>query len=229
MAAVPADAEAFRLARGVHHRGRLLLQAGNDLVSVGLRQVAIRHRRVQTLRRRGYERVDELVDGLSLVLGDLRERLAAHERRTQLRLAEAEEGCGGVEVAAPVMAEATERGARTVEAGADEQRERGRGDAALHGVALLLCQQAVRHGGVDPVLQRLLECVAELGRVDAKLLGRIVHDCLALSLRRLAVGCHGGAGARDRKGRTGAGCDLRPLLHGLLLRVVSGSHCSTLV
>ena len=139
MAAVPADAEAFRLARGVHHRGRLLLQAGNDLVSVGLRQAAVGDCLIETLCRRGDERVDELVDGLSLVLGDLRERLAARECRTQLRLAEAEKGCGGVEVASPVMAEAAEeRGARTVEAGADEQREHGRGDAALHRVALLL-------------------------------------------------------------------------------------------
>ena len=125
-AVVPAEAEAFRLARGVHHRSRLLLQAGNDLVSVGLRQLAVRDRLIETLRRRGNERVDELVDRLALVLGDLRERLAALERRTELRLVQAEKGCGGVEVASPVMAEATERDARTVEAGADEERERGR-------------------------------------------------------------------------------------------------------
>ena len=65
-----------------------------------------------------------------------------------------------------------------------EEREVAGADPLLEPRALLLRKRAVLDRGVDAVLQRLLERVAQLARPDAELLGRVVDDRLTLLLRR---------------------------------------------
>ena len=69
------------------------------------------------------------------------------------------------------------------EAGAAEDRLRAVLDALLDRVGLLLGERARRHLRVDLVLERLLERVAELGRIDAERAGGVVDDRLAARLR----------------------------------------------
>ena len=82
------------------------------------------------------------------------------------------------------MAEVT---ARAAEAGAAEDRLRAVLDALLDRVALLLGELAGRHLRVDLILERLLERVAELGRVDPERAGGVVDDRLAARLRRIVL------------------------------------------
>src|SRR5205085_2601990 len=78
-------------------------------------------------------------------------------------------------------------------------------------------------GGVDPVLERLLQRRAERARRDAELLRRVVHDRLAVARRAEAVGRERGAAAGDRRGgrHTGADLQLELPVHLVSLRLVT--------
>jgi len=69
------------------------------------------------------------------------------------------------------------------EAGAAEEREVAGLDVLLQLLTLGFCEPTRGDGGVDPVLERLLERRAERAGRDAELLRRVVHHRLALLLR----------------------------------------------
>src|SRR3954453_10243323 len=80
---------------------------------------------------------------------------------------------------------AAHRAEPAAEAGSSRHQQRHVSgiDLRLDGVALLLAQPAGRHRGVDAVLVRLLESVAQLARLNAELSCRVLDDRLALGLR----------------------------------------------
>src|SRR6478672_1793767 len=152
-----------------------LLEVLRELVRLRLRQSTRADGCLQLFVRRGRHGVDESADALVLVLGDLRERLAARELRAQLRLGQAEVARRGVELAehpepVAVMAEPAE---------AEAEREVAGVDAGLQRIALLLRQLARRDRGVDLLLHGVLQRVRERARADAQLLRRVVDDGLA--------------------------------------------------
>src|SRR5262249_20577176 len=135
----------------------------------------------QLLLRAGDDCVHQSVDGLVLRLGDVGERLAALELRAKLRLRQAEIARRGIDA----RSEHVERAVHA-EAGAAEEREVAGLDVLLQLITLGFWQPTRGDGGVDPVLERLLERRAERAGRDAELLRRVVHHRLALLLRRAA-------------------------------------------
>ena len=144
----------------VHDRRRPLLQAGDDLVALRLGDPAGRDRLVEPLRRPRDDRRDQPVDGLALVLRDLRERVPVPKPQAQGVLADAEERSCDVEVAEAAVGEP----ARAGETGPAEEREVAALDPLLHRPPLRLGQPARLDRLVDPVLERLLERVGQLRR-----------------------------------------------------------------
>ena len=157
----------------------------------------------------GHERVDQAVDRLAVVLRDLRERFAALELGPKLILGQAEIGRGRVELAEEVAARA--EAVRE----AEEWHVAGL-DPRLELVALRLRDLARRDGCVYPVLERLLEGVAQGSGRNAELLRGIVDDRLALLLRRAElVGSDRAAPTGDRRGGDTARDELplQPSIH----------------
>src|SRR5262249_18480104 len=70
--------------------GDVLPDVAQELVGLSLRELAVLDGLVEVALGVGHQRVDEPVDGLLLILGDVRERLAALELRQKLGLTEAE-------------------------------------------------------------------------------------------------------------------------------------------
>src|ERR671936_214935 len=104
--------------------------------------------------------------------------------------------------------------------GSAEEREVAGVDPRLDRVSLVLCQQAVRDGGIDAILQRGLQRVAERARLHAELLGGVVDDSLTLLLRRSELGrCDRGPTAGDCDSSDDCGDELAfgVEIHGLLL------------
>ena len=132
---------------------------------------------VDPLRRSRDERLHEAALGLALLFGDLRQSLVG-ERLAKLRLRQAEI-CGRVaqEVELPYAAEAAIEVRPAV---AEEKRDVGRPQSLLHHLGLLFGKPAGVDGLVEPVLQRLVQCVGERVGLDSELCRRVVDDRLAL-------------------------------------------------
>src|SRR5262249_17887438 len=167
----------------------VLLQVREPSLLLRLRQASVLDGLVELVLRVLDERVLEPVDGLVLILGDLGQRLAALELALQPRLGQAEVARGRVEA---LVEEARPSGPAeaVAEAGAEarpaaEEREVVRLDPLLQRLALLLRQPAGRDGGIDAVLERLLDRGAQLAGLDAEVLCGVVDDRLALLARRV--------------------------------------------
>ena len=180
-------------------------EAGQQLRLLLLRELARCHGRVELLRGRVGDRRLEPLDRLALGLRDVRKRLARTQLRGQLCRLQAEIGrdvvgachqagaepepeTEGGRSAGAAEAGTAEVAARAAEAGAAEDRLRAVLDALLDRVGLLLGQLAGRHLRVDLIGERLLECIAELGRVDPERAGGVVDDGLAARLRGIVLG-----------------------------------------
>jgi hypothetical protein len=183
-------------------------QAGEDLRLLRLGQSSVLHGLGEIGLRTRDQRGLQPVDRLALLLCDLGEGGAVAEARLQLRLGDTEVGRRRVEVG-EVVPDAVDAAA-----GADtDERHLACGDPRLHLVALRFRDPTGRDGGVDAVLERLLQRGVQLRGVDAELLGRIGHDCVALLGRCQPVGGDSRPAADEccRDGRDACDLALRPL------------------
>src|SRR5947208_537407 len=182
-----------------------LRQAGENLLFLRCRQPSRGDGRIEFLLRGGLHGGEEPVDGLALVGGDLRERLARVELRAQLGVGEPEVGCGGGEGADVLEAETG-----AVAEAAAEERQSPSFDARLQRVTLLLRQPPGGDGRVDAVLERLLQRGGEGARLDAELLRGVVDDGLAVAGRPELRRSNRAAGASGGERRGDSGDDLAP-------------------
>jgi hypothetical protein len=199
----------------------VLGQVVEQLVGLGLREPLVLHGRVEVgLHRIADHRLDRGVV-LPPCLGDVLQRRAAPQAREELRLGQPERLGGRVEHRGrPAMAEgrpaaeATVGEARPARPGmAPAEHEPALGPALLDRVGLFLREAARLHGGGELVVLRLRERVAQLGRLDAEALGRVVEDGLLALLGVVAAGGgerDAGPAGRDHAGR-GDGCDASAL------------------
>src|SRR2546422_1247417 len=116
-----------------------------------------------------------------MVFRDLRKRLAAPELGAELRLRQPKIARRSVQAG-----ERTEVAEAMVESAA-EQWEVTALNPLLELVAFRLSQTTRSDGGVDPIGERLLESIAELGGRDTELRSRVVDHGLALLSRRVAL------------------------------------------
>src|SRR5436190_3267940 len=185
-----------------------LLQAREDRLLLRLRQPSGGYRRIELLLLGGVEDVHEITDGLAVLPGNLRESFAALELRPELCLGQPEIGRGCGEIVADMLerpvAEATEA----------EQRHRSGFDARFQRVAFGFREPSCCDGGVDAILERLLQRIRERARLHAELLSRVIHDGGAFLTRRAELRCAdrdpaAGNGEGGRRSRD----ELRPSVH----------------
>ena len=116
------------------------------------------------------------------------------------------------------MAVTTEPARPAVSAAAEEQRVVVRVDSLLQLVSLLLRETAIVESLVDAILQRLLQRIRQLRRLDAELRGGVVDDGLALLVGREDAG-RGDRARRSESGDEernagGTGCERQLLASG---------------
>src|SRR6266550_1307059 len=125
------------------------------------------------------QRVDQTVDRLAVRGRNLREALTSLELRAKLRFGYPDVADRGLEAPEPEMAEAAMKTA--------DKRKVARRDALLERVTFCLRDAPRGDRGIDTVVERLLQGVAQFARRDTELLCGIVDDCLALRARRTVL------------------------------------------
>src|SRR5437773_10278380 len=184
------DMRLVHAAGPVDHGGDAILQDAQHLRLLSPRQPARRHRVVELLLSVREQRVDQTVDGLVVVLRNLRKALTAFELGAELRFRDADVSRRSAQAAEqPVVAEAMAKPA--------QKRKVTRRNALLERVTFSLGNSPRCNRCIDAVAEGLLQRVAQLARRDSQLLRCVVYDSLALLARRTGLGCgdcHAGSG-----------------------------------